>query len=116
MYNMEYKMDEKDRRILEILREHADYSTRQIAKKTLIPYTTINNRIQKLKKEGVIKKFTIEPDYDKIGRGFLVYILISVDLQFLKQKKTEWLSLHEFMGRKNFLMKWMQEYLSSLRT
>jgi len=84
---MAYKLDEKDKKILEILKDHAEYTTRQIAKKTLLPITTIHNRIRKLKQEGVIKKFTVIPDYNKVDKGFLVYILISVNLPILKQKK-----------------------------
>lgn len=82
-----YKIDEKDQKIIELLQEHGDYTTRQIAKHTLLPITTIHNRIKKLKQAGVIKKFTVELDYAQIDKGLLVYILISVDLQLLKQKK-----------------------------
>ncbi|MBN2458739.1 Lrp/AsnC family transcriptional regulator [Candidatus Woesearchaeota archaeon] len=84
---MAYEMDEKDLKIIEILKEHSEYTTRQIAKKTLLPTTTIHNRIKKLKAEGIIKKFTIEPDYSKIDKGFLVYVLISANISVLKEKK-----------------------------
>ena len=84
---MTYKLDEKDRNILEVLQEHGDYTTRQIAKKTLLPVTTIHNRIKKLKKEKVIKKFTIDLDYSKLDKGFVIYVLISANLQILKQKR-----------------------------
>ena len=84
---MAYELDEKDLKILDVLKDHGDYTTRQIAKKTLIPPTTINNRIRKLKKEKIIKKFTVELDQDRIGKGFLVYMLISADLSLLKAKK-----------------------------
>jgi len=84
---MAYKIDEKDRKILEILENHAEFTTRQIAKKTLLPVTTIHHRIKKLRKEGIIKKYTVELDYKKVGRGLLVYILISVNLPYLKKNK-----------------------------
>ncbi|MFH1506131.1 MAG: Lrp/AsnC family transcriptional regulator [archaeon] len=84
---MSYELDEKDWKILEVLKEHADYTTRQIAKKTLLPPTTIHNRIRKLKQEKVIKKFTVELDQKSIGRGFVCYVLISANLELLKQKK-----------------------------
>ena len=88
---MTYKMDEKDRKIIEVLKEHGDYTTREIAKKTLLPTTTIHNRIKKLQEEGVIKKFTIDVDNSKIDKGFLAYILISANLPLLKQKgKTQY--------------------------
>lgn len=83
---METKIDEKDRKIIEILQDHADYPTRQIAKKTGLPITTVHNRIQKLKKEKIVKKFTVDIDYHKIGKGFRAYVLVSVDLSLLKQK------------------------------
>ncbi|MFH1770636.1 MAG: Lrp/AsnC family transcriptional regulator [archaeon] len=84
---MIYKIDGKDKEIIGILEKHGDYTTRQIARKTLIPPTTINNRIRKLKKEGIIKNFTVNLDYKKIDRGFLVYILVSADILTLKEKK-----------------------------
>jgi Lrp/AsnC family transcriptional regulator, leucine-responsive regulatory protein len=80
-------IDEKDKKILGVLEDHADYTTRQIAKNTLLPITTIHNRIRKLKKDKVIKKFTVEVDQNKVNKGFLVYILISANLQILKKKK-----------------------------
>ncbi len=80
-------LDEKDLKILEVLKDHADYSTRQIAKMTLLPVTTIHNRIQRMKRDGVIKKFTVEVDHKKVDRGMLVYILINASLPVLKQKR-----------------------------
>ncbi|MBI2125648.1 Lrp/AsnC family transcriptional regulator [Candidatus Woesearchaeota archaeon] len=84
---MEGKIDEKDRRIIEVLKEHADYATRQIAKKTGLPITTVHNHIQKLKKEKIIKRFTVDLDYHKLQDGFRAYVLVSVNLSLLKEKK-----------------------------
>lgn len=84
---MAIKLDEKDLKIIEILEKNADYTTRKIAKETHLPITTVHNRIQKLKKEKIIKRYTIELDYSKVDKGFVVYVLISANLQLLKQKK-----------------------------
>ncbi len=84
---MAVKIDEKDRKIIEILQEHGDYTTRQIAKKTLLPITTVHHRIKKLKAEKVIRKFTVELDPIKIEKSFVAYILISANLEQLKLKK-----------------------------
>ncbi len=81
------KLDEKDLKILEILQEHAEYTTRQMAKKTLLPATTIHHRIQKLRQAGIIRKYTVRLDWNKVGKGFVAYVLISVNLPLLKQKK-----------------------------
>ncbi len=82
-------MDEKDKQIIEVLQEHGDYTTRQIAKKTLLPVTTIHNRIRKLKQEKIIKKFTLDLDYNKIEKGFSVIVLVSVDYKLLREMKKD---------------------------
>lgn len=84
---MTNKIDEKDQKILEILQEHADYTTRQIAKKTLLPITTVHHRIKKLKVSGVIRKYTVKLNWAALGRNFVAYVLISANLPLLKQKK-----------------------------
>jgi len=84
---MAHKIDEKDQKILEILQEHADYTTRQIAKKTLLPITTVHHRIKKLKQAGIIRKYTVKLDWAALGRNFVAYVLISANLPLLKQKK-----------------------------
>jgi Lrp/AsnC family transcriptional regulator for asnA, asnC and gidA len=83
---MSTEIDEKDKKIIEILMDHAEYTTRQIAKKTLFPITTVHNRIRKLRKEGIIRKYTVKLDNEKLGKSFVAYILISVNLALLKQK------------------------------
>lgn len=87
LFKMIFFLDEKDQKIIDVLQEHGDYTTRQIAKKTLFPATTIHHRIKKLKQEKVIRRFTIDLDYDQLGCSFVAYVLVSVDLQLLKQKK-----------------------------
>ena len=88
---MIHKIDEKDRKIIEILQEHSDYTTRQIAKKILLPITTVHHRITKLKTEKIIRKFTIELDPIKTEKSFVAYILISANLEQLKlRKKTQY--------------------------
>lgn len=83
---MEEKIDGKDLAILEILEKHGDYTVRQIAKKTLLAPTTIHARIKKLKRNGVIRKYTIDIDRKKIGKKLGAYILIIADLRSLKEK------------------------------
>lgn len=86
---MAYVLDEKDKKIIEILKEHGDYTTRQIAKKTLLPTTTIHNRIRKLRKEKIIKNFTVDLDYKQVEQGFSVIVLVSVDYKLLRELKKD---------------------------
>lgn len=79
-------LDDKDKKILEILKNNSDFPTRKIAKQTLLPITTVHNRVQKLRREKIIKKYTVEVDYEKIEQNFLVYVLITANLQVLRAK------------------------------
>ena len=83
---MKEEIDKKDKKILEILEENSNLSTHKISKKALIPATTINNRIKKLKELGVIKKYTIEIDKKKMGFNLSAYIFINISLRELKQE------------------------------
>ncbi|MGV8172004.1 MAG: Lrp/AsnC family transcriptional regulator [Candidatus Woesearchaeota archaeon] len=88
---MTIKVDEKDEKILELLKNHAEYTTREIAKKTLLPVTTVHNRIKKLRDDGIIRKYTVRLDHSKLGNNFVAYVLVSTNLELLKRKnKTQY--------------------------
>ena len=82
-----YKMDKKDKTILELLNENSKLTTNQISKKTTIPITTIHNRIKKLEKEGIITGYTLKLDYKKIGKPITVYMLLTVTYTLPDGKK-----------------------------
>ena len=82
-------MDDKDKQIIELLEQDSSQSTREISKKTRIPITTVHKRIKKLEAEKIIKRYTIELDYEKIGREISAYMLISADLKLLKELDKE---------------------------
>lgn len=79
-------MDEKDEKIIEILKENSNLSTHKISKKSGIPITTVHHRIKKLEKDGIIKKYTIELDQKKIGKPISAYIFITVDYKAMKEQ------------------------------
>lgn len=89
------QLDEKDNKILYILKTNAELTSSQISKKTAIPITTVHNRIKKLKQLGIIKNYTINIDHEKIGKALAAYILITINQSNLKQK----ISQHD-IGRK----------------
>jgi DNA-binding Lrp family transcriptional regulator len=97
-------LDEKDRQIIQSLIDGLT-TTRAIAKRTLLPRSTIHHRILKLEKTGIIKKHTIELDYQKIGKNFLVFLLISANLQLLKEKKKTQYDLAKEIKRLPFVEK-----------
>ncbi|MBW2992768.1 Lrp/AsnC family transcriptional regulator [Candidatus Woesearchaeota archaeon] len=96
-------LDSKDRKILDVLKSNADFTSRQIAKKTFVAVTTVFNRIKKLKSEGIIKKFTVELDNKKIGKGFMVYIEVNVNLPLLKSKGKSQLDIQKEIKKFDFV-------------
>lgn len=90
-------------KILELLQEHADYTTRQIAKKTLLPITTVHHRIKKLKASGIIRKYTVKLDWAALGKNFVAYVLISANLPLLKLKKKSQHDLAQEIRRFSFV-------------
>lgn len=82
-------MDEKNRMIIQALKEDSSLSHREISKKTHIPLTTVHNRIKKMHKEKLIKKYTIQVDYEKLGLTLAAYIMVTVNQQLAGRKITQ---------------------------
>ena len=78
LYIKTSRMDEKDGRILMALKKNAKFTTSQLSKITGLPITTVHNRIRRMQQEGIIKKYTIVPDYKKLDRGISAYVLVAV--------------------------------------
>ncbi|MBU6996801.1 MAG: Lrp/AsnC family transcriptional regulator [Theionarchaea archaeon] len=70
-------LDEKDETILRMLRANSRLKTKEISKKMQIPRTTVHHRIRKMIEDGIIRKFTVIPDYKKIGIPVTAFILVS---------------------------------------
>ena len=70
-------MDERDSAILIELLNDSRQSTAVIARKTGIPRVTVHERIQRFRKSGVIRRFTVEPDYALLGCPISAFILIA---------------------------------------
>ena len=82
------ELDRKDTAILEYLENQARDKISLMSDRLGIPRATIFERMERMKKEGIIKKFTIEPDYEKIGMPVLAYIMINFDPKCSIDQKT----------------------------
>lgn len=71
-------LDKKDVEILDILKNHAKWTTHHISKKTLIPVTTVHHHIKKLESMGIIKGYTAILDYKKLGKSVSAFILADI--------------------------------------
>jgi DNA-binding Lrp family transcriptional regulator len=71
--------DEKDEAILTELQKNARNTTKNIAIQVKMPRITVHDRIQKMIKNGIIKKFSVIPDYEKIGLTTTVFVFIATN-------------------------------------
>ncbi len=80
-------MNEKDKKIIEVLKENSRLSTNEIWKKTGIPQTTVHNRMKKLCDKGIIESFTVKINRKKVGKGLVAYIFCTVSYRTSKGEK-----------------------------
>jgi len=68
------ELDNLYKQIINTLISDSTQSYREIAKKVKVSVATVMNRVDKLKKENIIKKYTTIVDYDNIGYDVEVLI------------------------------------------
>jgi len=81
-------MDPIDLAILEILQENSKLGTKEIASQVGLTVTPTYERIKRLEKNGVIRKYTIELDKKQVGKNIQVFCHVSLkehNLELLRQ-------------------------------
>jgi len=73
-----FEVHKKDMEILRELAEDSRKSYREIARKLGIATSTVMNRVNVMKKEGVIKSSTLHLDHEKLGYSLTALIEITV--------------------------------------
>jgi DNA-binding Lrp family transcriptional regulator len=102
-------LEKKDIKIISLLKNNARASIREISKKTGIRPSTVHQRIKRMLENGVIEKFTIKLNDDKVGEGFVVFMLISgsteryLDGKFLGDKHVK--GIYGITGEYDLLLK-----------
>lgn len=71
-------LDEKDLSILSVLRNDASKSAVQISTLLGLPRSTVQERIRRMKRRRLIKRFTVIPNYASLGEATKAYILVSL--------------------------------------
>jgi len=87
------RLDEKDLKLLDLLKENSRLTTSELSKKLEMPQTTIHNRIKKLRELGIIKRFSIDVARKKVGRGLVSFILCTVSYRTATGQKTNQLEI-----------------------
>lgn len=71
------RIKDKDSRILKELKLDSRQSTAEIGRKLSIPRVTVHERIQRMVATGVIRRFTLEPNYALLGKPVKAFVLLS---------------------------------------
>ncbi|MHB8567357.1 MAG: Lrp/AsnC family transcriptional regulator [Nitrososphaerales archaeon] len=69
--------DAKDEMILQKLKLDSSRSVSDIANELQMPRTTVQERVKRLIQNGVIRRFTIQQDYSKLGKSVTAFIFVS---------------------------------------
>jgi Lrp/AsnC family transcriptional regulator for asnA, asnC and gidA len=73
------QLDDTDMGIIEMLEEDSRQSFKDIAKKLKVSEATIRKRVIALRRDGVIKRFTIKVDNARLGLNTVAIVGVDVD-------------------------------------
>ena len=107
-FDKKYYLEKEDKIILNILKIKPDISYKELIKKTKWNYLKIKKTINNLLKKGIIK-FSIDPDYQKLGVEFH-NILVKINLanansfekNIIKHNRVHWIK--KGMGRWDYIL------------
>ena len=71
-------LDLVDLKLLEILQENGKLTTKEIAQKVNLSPTPVYERIKRLERDGVIKKYVAIIDAEKIGKSLTVFCNVTL--------------------------------------
>lgn len=106
------KLDEIDRKLLAALQDNDRLPLAELSKAIGAPASTINDRIKRLTRQGIITGFHAHLSPEVLGLDLLAFMLVSwsdpkVEPAFLKKVKAapEVLECHHITGACNYLVK-----------
>jgi DNA-binding Lrp family transcriptional regulator len=119
------KLDEVNKQILSIIQDDGSITNSELSKRIgLAPASTLE-RVKKLEKTGVIKKYVALLDSEKIGKDVLAFVEISMNEYssaaiklFSREisKIPEVLDCHHISGEKDFLLKVVTDSIKNYET
>ncbi len=96
---MKPRMDKDAAKIISILKQNSNLSIREIAKQAKIPTTTVLRRIHALVRDGIITRYTIDVDMEKLGMPTVAFVLMNVDFGFFKNKNVSQNSIADMVAK-----------------
>jgi Lrp/AsnC family leucine-responsive transcriptional regulator len=108
------QLDPQDLAILRLLQEDALLTNREIGTRIFKSHSSVNDRIQRLKERGFIKKYTVVLDNEKLNLGFMTFTSVQLKehneealSNFEREilKIAEVLECHQMAGKYDFVLR-----------
>lgn len=113
-------MDETDKKILNLLKENARMPYSEIAQKVVLSAPAVKERITKLEESGIIDKYTIQLNYQKMGKNVTALIMFeTVNCKAFREfcaKQTGVLEYYRIAGKYSYLVKVVMKNMAQLET
>lgn len=93
-------MDTIDKKLLQLLQHDTKKTTKELSLKLNLSVTAVYERIKKLEREGIIAKYVVLLDKEKVGKNFVVFChlkLIQHTKEFLTKFESEVVQLKEVL-------------------
>lgn len=93
-------LDNTDKKLLRLLQEDSKRTTKELSLKLDLSVTAVYERIKKLEREGIIDKYVVLLNRNKIQKGFVVFChikLIQHTKEFLTQFESQVIKLNEVL-------------------
>jgi len=74
--NQEVSLDTLDWQILQAIQENSKQTYSEVGRQLGVAHSTVYDRIRKMEKNGVIKKWTVDIDLEKIGINYITARMI----------------------------------------
>lgn len=93
-------MDTIDKKLLQLLQADTKKTTKELSLKLNLSVTAVYERIKKLEREGIIDKYVVLLNRNKINKGFVVFChlkLLQHTKEFINQFEKEVVKLDEVL-------------------
>lgn len=104
-------MDKVDQKILKELNRNCRITKTELAKIVNMTPPAVNTRIEQLEAEGVIERYTIKVNLDKMGYSHQVFIETKMEyfshqkyLQFIKSQRNSIRHHYKISGQMNYMI------------
>ena len=117
-------LDNIDKKLLKLLQEDSKRTTKELSLKLNLSVTAVYERIKKLEREGIIEKYVVLINRNKIQKGFVVFChlkLMQHTKEFISQfekevvKLTEVLECFHVSGDYDYILKICVENMEEYR-